>query len=148
MRVLFGIVLIVGLVWATIGCGRYGPKPFYEGPKTDSFSGQVVHEGKPVTFSGDNEAIIVFYSADGVQFGVPIKADGTFSIGWMPVGKQHLVLERASGGSGTTSKYGIPGEFTIEAGKSSGYVVELGKGFKRDAKAPDAGPKVNKATKG
>ena len=111
----------------------------------DAFSGQVVHNGQPVTFARDNEQIIVFYSEEGVEFGVPIKADGTFSIGWMPVGKQHLVLERFSKGGGANSKYGIPGGMTIETGKTSGYTIELGKGWKPDTKAPDEGPKTNKA---
>lgn len=139
MRLLLGCVLIAGLVWATIGCGRYGPKPYYEGPKVESFSGQVMQDGKPVTFPQDYEAVIDFFSEGGIQFGVPIKADGSFSMGYMPTGKQHLVLERRG------AKYSIPGGLNIEAGKTSGYVIELGKGWRRDTKAPDEGPKINKA---
>src|SRR4051794_33333629 len=110
MRLLLGFGLLAGILGATFGCGNYGPKPYYEGPKVDSFSGRVVQDGKPVTFSKDNEVVIDFYSEGGIRFGVPIKADGTFSIGYMPVGKQSLVLERGQ------MKYGIPGGLNIEAG--------------------------------
>jgi len=138
MRLLLGFGLIAALLCATFGCGNYGPKPFYEGPKVESFSGRVVQDGKQVTFSKDNEVVIDFYSEGGIRFGVPIKADGTFNIGYMPLGKQSLVLERGN------AKYSIPGGLTIEAGKTSGYEIELGKGYKRDQKAPDEGPKINK----
>ena len=138
-----GLVLIAGLVWSTVGCGKIRTQALKG--KVTSFSGQLVHDGKPVTFSQDNEAVVDFFQAeDGIRFGVPIKADGSFSIGWMPVGKHSLVYERFSKTGGVSAKSAVPGGLTIEAGKTSGYVIELGKSFKRDMKAPDEGPKTNK----
>ena len=139
MRVRLGFALIAGLVGTALGCG-YGPKPYYEGPKVSAFSGQVVQDGKPVTFPEDEEVrvhcIVVEGEGIGKSFGVPIKPDGTFGIGWMPVGKMTLRLERspkdpAKTKGGPPNRYGIPSGLTIEQGKTTGYVIELGKGWKR-----------------
>ncbi len=143
MRLLLGLFfLILGLLWVlALGCGRYGPKPYYEGPKVSSFSGRVVHNGEPVTFGRDNGQVIDFHSLESpTEFGVPLKADGTFSIGWMPTGKHRLVFERFATDGGAGAKFSIPGTFTIEDGKTSGYVIELGKGYKPTMKAPDERP--------
>jgi hypothetical protein len=139
MRVLLGFVLVVGLVWTSLGCGT-GRKPFYDGPKISAFSGQVVQDGKPVTFPEDEEVrvhcTVVEGEGVGKAFGVPIKPDGTFSIGWMPLGKMTLRLERAPKDpakrkGGPPSRYGIPSGLTTEQGKTTGYIIELGKGWKR-----------------
>ena len=138
MRALLGFVLTAGLVWTALGCG-YGPKPYYEGPKVAAFSGQVVQGGKPVTFPEDEEVrvhcIVIEGEGIGKSFGVPIKPDGTFGIGWMPVGKMTLRLERspkdpAKTKGGPPNRYSIPGGLTIEQGKTTGYIIELGKGWK------------------
>ena len=139
MRVRLGFALIAGLVWTALGCG-YGPKPYYEGPKVAAFSGRVVQDGKPVTFPEDEEVrvhcIVIEGEGIGKSFGVPIKPDGTFGIGWMPVGKMTLRLERspkdpAKTKGGPPNRYSIPGGLTIERGKTAGYIIELGKGWKR-----------------
>ena len=135
MRVLPGFVLIGGLVLAAAGCG-YGRPKYYEGPTVEAFSGQVTQAGKPVTFPEDEEVIVRLTTLEGAKtFGVPIKADGTFSIGWMPIGKMAARLERGPKDPakqvGPPRGYAIPGGLTIEPGKTTGYTVELGKGWKR-----------------
>ena len=135
MRVRLGSTLIAGLVWTALGCGGRGPKPYYEGPKVAPFSGQVVQDGEPVTFPEDEEVrvhcIVVEGEGIGKSFGVPIKPDGTFSIGWMPHGKMALRLERspkdAARRTGVARRYDIPGGLTIEEGKTTGYTIEVGK---------------------
>jgi hypothetical protein len=58
-----------------------------------------VQDEKPVTFPEDEEIRIqcALTEGEGIgkSFGVPIKPDGTFSIGWMPLGKIALRLERS-----------------------------------------------------
>jgi hypothetical protein len=138
MRVLLGFILIAGLVWTAVGCG--GPKPYYDGAKIPAFSGQVVQNGKPVTFPEDEQVrvqcTVIEGEGIGKSFGVPIKPDGTFSIGWMPLGKMALRLERAPKDpakttGGPPSRYSIPGGLTTEQGKTTGYTIELGKDWKR-----------------
>ena len=59
--------------------------------------------------------------------------DGTFKIGWMPIGKYAVMLERT--GQSAVKKgpqktmYNVPDGLTIEEGKKE-YVIELGKDFK------------------
>jgi hypothetical protein len=137
MRVLLGFVLMAGWAWTAAGCG-FGPKPYYDGPKVEAFSGQVVQDGKPVTFPEDEQVIVKFIVTDGdhagKKFGVAINPDGTFGIGWMPLGTMMMRLERSpkdpAKGGGLPNLYSIPGSLTTEAGKTSGYVVELGKEWK------------------
>ena len=64
MRMLLGLVLMAGLAWTAVGC-RYGPKPYYEGPTVAAFSGQVLQDGKPVTFPEDEEVIVKFTVIEG-----------------------------------------------------------------------------------
>lgn len=150
MRALLRFGLIGGLVLAA-GCG-YGPKKYYEGPTVSAFAGQLVQNGEPVTFAEDEEVRVEFTVIEGENigktFGVPIKPDGTFSIGWMPLGKMSGRMEwqpkDPAKQTGTPRAYGIPGSLTTEAGKTTGYVVELGKGWRRDAKARDEVPKGKK----
>ena len=104
----------------------------YEGPTVDAFHGKVTHNGNPVSF-GENEAQLTLYHEKGQQFGIPLKADGTFQIGWMPIGKYAVMLERMV--QSPTNKgrqktmYNVEGGLTIEEGKKD-YVIELGKDFK------------------
>jgi hypothetical protein len=139
MRVLLSFILIAGLVWTAVGCGS-GAKPYYDGPKIPAFSGQVVQDGKPVTFPEDEEVrvhcTVIEGEFIGKSFGVKIKPDGTFSMGWMPLGKMALRLERspkdpAKTTGGPPSRYSIPGGLTTEKGKTTGYTIELGKDWKR-----------------
>ena len=127
-------------MFAGAGCEpRAVPNKYYNGPTVAAFSGQVVQDGKPVSFPEDEEVrvhcVVIEGEGIGKSFGVPIKPDGTFGIGWMPVGKMTLRLERspkdpAKTKGGPPNRYSIPGTFTIEEGKTSGYTVELGKGWK------------------
>jgi hypothetical protein len=138
MRVPFSLILMVGSVGLAVGCG-YGPKPYYEGPKVSSFSGRVVQDGKPVTFPDSEEVRVVFTVIEGdsmgKNFGVAIKPDGSFSIGWMPIGKMAMRLERepkdvSKSVGGGLSRYSIPGTLITEEGKTAGYTIELGKSWK------------------
>ena len=130
MRTIKRLLLTFCLGPAVIGCtDRRGG---YEGPTVDAFHGKVTHNGNPVKFA-ENEAQLTLYHEKGQQFGIPLKADGTFEIGWMPIGKYAVMLERIP--QTPTKKgppktmYNVPDGLTIEEGKKV-YVIELGKGFK------------------
>ena len=124
------LVLTFCLGLAVFGCTN--KRGGYEGPTVDAFHGKVTHNGKPVKFA-ENEARLNLYHESGQQFGIPLKADGTFEIGWMPIGKYAIMLERiaqnpAKKGPQKTM-YNVPDGLTIEEGKRD-YVIELGKHFK------------------
>ena len=136
MRALLTSFAIAGTVLASAGCRpSAGPNKYYNGPTIPAFSGRVVRDGKPVTFREDEEVRIqcTLTEGEGIgkSFGVPIKPDGTFSIGWMPHGKMALRLERspkdAARRTGVAQRYDIPGGLTIEEGKTTGYTIEVGK---------------------
>ena len=138
MRVSVGLIMTAWLVAASAGCSG-GAKKYYDGPTVEAFSGQVVQDGKPVSFPEDEEVrvhcVVIEGEGIGKSFGVPIKPDGTFSIGWMPIGKMTLRLDRspkdpAQTKGGPPNRYSIPGGLTIEQGKTTGYIIELGKGWK------------------
>ena len=125
------LVLTFCLGLAVFGCTN--KRGGYEGPTVDAFHGKVTHDGNPVKFA-DNEAQLNLYHEKGQQFGIPLKPDGTFEIGWMPTGKYAIMLERinqnpAAKGPPLT-RYSVPDSLTIEEGKKD-YVIELGKNFKR-----------------
>jgi hypothetical protein len=131
MRTINRLALTLCLGTALIGCGS-NKKGGYEGPTNDAFHGRVTHNGDPVKFA-ENEAQLSLFHEKGQQFGIPLKTDGTFDIGWMPIGKYAIMLERTSQaavkkGPGKTM-YNVPDGLTIEEGKTD-YVIELGKGFK------------------
>jgi hypothetical protein len=124
-------VLTFCLGLAVFGCTN--KRAGYEGPTVDAFHGKVTHNGNPVTFADNEEVQLNLYHESGQHFGIPLKADGTFEIGWMPIGKYAMMLERkvqnpAKKGPPIT-RYSVPDGLTIEAGKTD-YVIELGKGFK------------------
>ena len=136
MRALLTSFAIAGVVLAGAGCRpSAGPNKYYNGPTIPVFSGRVVQDGKPVTFPEDEEVIVqcTLTEGEGIgkSFGVPIKPDGTFSIGWMPIGKMAVRLERlhkdATRRTGASQRYDVPGGLTIEEGKTSGYTIEVGK---------------------
>jgi hypothetical protein len=131
MRTINRLVLTFCLGLAVFGCtnNRGG----YEGPTVDAFHGKVTHNGNPVHFAESEEVQLSLYHEKGQQFGIPLKADGTFEIGWMPTGKYAIMLERidqnpAKKGPQKT-RYNVPDGLTIEDGKKD-YVIELGKDFK------------------
>ena len=131
MRTINRLALIFCLVLAVLGCTNN--KGGYEGPTVDAFHGKVTHNGNPVKFAENEEVLLTLYHEKGQQFGIPLKADGTFEIGWMPTGKYAIMLERvaqtpAKKGPGK-NMYNVPDGLTIEDGKRD-YVIELGKNFK------------------
>jgi len=129
MRNFNGILLTFWLGLVVVGCA---PPKSYTGKTVDKFVGKVTHNGEPVNFPADQQAIIKVYHESGKQWSIRLKEDGTFDIGWMPVGKYSVMLERRQNakqkGPGI-SRYDVPGGLTIEEEKTD-YVIELGKGFK------------------
>ena len=131
MRTINRLVLTFCLGLAVFGCAN--KRGGYEGPTVDTFHGKVTHNGNPVQFAENEEVQLSLYHEKGQQFGIPLKADGTFEIGWMPTGKYAIMLERiaptpAKKGPQKT-RYNVPDGLTIEEGKRD-YVIELGKDFK------------------
>ena len=130
MRTINRLVLTFCLGLPVFGCTD--KKGGYEGPTVDAFHGKVTHNGNPVKFA-ENEAQLALYHEKGQQFGIPLKADGTFEIGWMPIGKYAVMLERMAQTpmkkGPPKTMYNVPDGLTIEEGKKD-YVIELGKGFK------------------
>ena len=131
MRTINRLVLTFCLGLAVFGC--IDKRGGYEGPTVDAFHGKVTHNGNPVKFADNEEVQLTLYHEKGQQFGIPLKADGTFEIGWMPTGKYAIMLERltqtpAKKGPQKT-RYNVPGGLTIEEGKTE-YTIELGEGWK------------------
>jgi hypothetical protein len=130
MRSFGSCLLLASLALVLVGClGQ--PAPNYKGPKIDKFSGKVVADGKAVTFPDGQMTRIQVQHEEGTMWGIELKTDGSFNIGWMPVGKYTAFLERgAKGGKGQDrgGKMGIP-DFEIKEGQTE-YVIDLGKNFK------------------
>ena len=131
MRLLCAFTLLAGLAALAAGCGGGSGIEGFTGAKNDSFTGRLTHNGKAVKFpEGEFVQLTVFLADKGQRFGVPIKSDGTFTVGWMPIGKYSAILERSvPGGKGPGTKYSVPGGLTIEQGKTD-YTIELGPGYK------------------
>ena len=131
MRIINRLVLTFCLGLAAFGCGK--EPGVFEGPKVDAFYGKVVHNGKPVKFAEGEEVSLSVFHETGRRFGIPLKEDGTFEVGWMPTGKYNVQLERTpskhSKKGASKSRYGVPDGMNIEAGKTD-YVIELGKNYK------------------
>jgi hypothetical protein len=129
MRIINRLVLTFCLGLAAVGCGK--PTGEYEGPTVDAFHGKLTSDGKPVKFGQDEEAQLSVFHESGRQFGIPLTAEGTFEIGWMPTGKYSMMLEKNSQNKkgATKTRYGVPGSLVIENGKKD-YVIDLGKGYK------------------
>ncbi len=125
-------LLVLALVLLSAGCRK---REKFEGPTVDIFHGQLVSDGKPVSFSDDEVVKLNLIHKDSAErFGIPIKADGSFEIGWMPIGDYMCSLERKKGGPEkqafelkSVSKP-VPGGLRIEEGKTE-YEIELGKNF-------------------
>jgi hypothetical protein len=129
MRSLCAVFVLAGLGLVGAGCTPQ-PKSNYEGPKITSFTGKVVADGKPVTFTADQKARIQYFHDGGSTWGIPLSDDGSWKIGWMPTGHYSGFLERANkAGKGlSTSKFGVP-DLEIVDGQTD-YVIDLGKNFK------------------
>ena len=132
MRTFNGLVVTCCLGLTVFGCKK-DDKGGYDGPTVDAFHGKVTHNGNPVQFAENQEAQLALFHEKGQQFGIPLKADGTFEIGWMPTGKYSVMLERmeqsADKKGARKARYGVPDGLNVEEGKKD-YVIELGKGFK------------------
>src|SRR5262245_45644927 len=122
MRVWFPLLLLAGLAFAPAGCRS---KPF-DGPTVDAFTGRVTREGKPVKI-GEGVSLKLFHET-GQSFGIPLGPDGSFKIGWMPIGKYSVMMKREPQmGKGAPMVYNVPGGLAIEEAKTE-YTIELGKG--------------------
>ena len=127
MRSFVGVALMAGLLLGAVGCAAKDPY----GPKVPAFNGQVVQDGKPVTFPDGKNVSLQVFDEKGVSFGIPLHPDGSFQIGWMPIGKYSVMLiEPSDQVRGPMAKrYNVPGGLTIEDGKTE-YTIELGKDWK------------------
>jgi hypothetical protein len=128
MRYVMTATLTVALGLLAVGCGSRK----FDGPTVDAFTGRVVKDGKPVSFpAGESVELQVILHEKAQQFGIPIAADGSFKIGWMPIGKYSAILKRVKEGAmkGGPNMYNVPGGFEIVDGKTE-YEVELGKNWK------------------
>ena len=128
MRTINRLVLTSCLGLAVFGCtDRHGG---YEGPTVDAFHGKVTHNGNPVKFAENEAQLTLYHDKSSQTFGIPLKADGTFEIGWMPIGKYAVMLERVPQNpmkkGPPKTMYNVEGGLTIEEGKKD-YVIELGK---------------------
>jgi hypothetical protein len=124
------LIVVLGATIVSWGCAR---KPF-DGPTVDAFNGRVTHKGEPVSFSPEEKAIVKVFHEKGRSFGIPIQPDGTFKIGWMPIGKYSAMLIREKKSDAPRrgppqDMYNIPDGFTIEEGKTE-YTIELGPNWK------------------
>lgn len=128
MRAACGFVLAVGLIVAALGCGERVAT--YDGPKVNQFTGQLVHNGQRVSFPASETVQLKVIHDKGTSYNIPIAADGSFTIGWMPIGKYVAqLLRNATNGKGGAAPYGVPDGLTIVDGKTD-YTIELGKGYK------------------
>ena len=122
------LLLALFLLLAT-GCQEV---PF-DGPTVDNFDGQLLSEGKPVSFSdGEVVKMLLIHKGSAERFLIPIKRDGSFDIGWMPIGEYLCSLNRKPAGAEPwqveVKSKPIPGGLQIEEGKTE-YEIELGENF-------------------
>jgi hypothetical protein len=124
--------ILGGLLLA--GCGGYSDKPV-DTPTVDSFTGRLTHNGQPVDFpEGAKVRLNLFRLGAGDTWGIPISADGTFNIGWMPIGRYsgnlQTTLPAPSGErrNRPPSMHTVP-EFEIQAGQTE-YTIDLGDNWK------------------
>jgi hypothetical protein len=139
MRFCLSLFVVATVALITAGCGPPRADIAEHGPTVPSFTGRLVQDGKPVSFPSEDKVRVEVFHEKGRRFGIPIQPDGTFKIGWMPIGKYSAMLVRnkpASKGpiapeEGKTrlpraaGGYQIPDGFTIQEGKTD-YTIELG----------------------
>ena len=103
--------------------------PPYPEPTIDNFDGKLVHEGEQASFAeGETVILNLVFHKNGERFGIPISPEGTFDIGWMPIGKYSASLERKKPGGGRKRIFKIPGGLVIEEGQTV-YVIDLGDNY-------------------
>jgi hypothetical protein len=127
MRVSLSAALVAVLGLADAGCNR---KPF-DGPTVDAFTGKLVQDGKPVSLPEGEQVLLQVFHEKGQSFGIPVQPDGSFKVGWMPIGKYSAILTRQSKAQkgSPLNRYTVPGGLTIQEGKTD-YTIDLGKGWK------------------
>ena len=126
MRFISTATLATAMGFLAAGCGS---KKF-DGPTVDAFTGHVVASGKAVSFPAGESVQLKVIHEKAQSFGIPLQADGSFKIGWMPIGKYSAILIRQKeGGKGGPNMYNVPGGFEILDGKTD-YEIELGKNWK------------------
>ena len=125
MRTINRLVLTFCLGLAVFGCAN--KRGGYAGPTVDAFHGKVTQNGNPVNFAENEAQLALYHHESSQQFGIPLKPDGTFKIGWMPIGKYAMMLERTAQNpemkGPAKTRYNVPSSLTIEAGKTD-YVIE------------------------
>jgi hypothetical protein len=115
---------------AVLGLAAGCAEKKFDGPTVDSFTGRVVKDGKPVSMPAGESVQLKLVHTSAQSFGIPLQQDGTFKIGWMPIGKYSAILIRQrDGGKGGPNMYNVPGGFEIVEGKTE-YAIELGKNWK------------------
>lgn len=141
-------MLSIAVIAATAftGCGPGGG--YTEGPTVDRFTGRLTASGGPVAFGADELVLLnMTHKESKSGFGVPIKPDGTFDIGWMPVGSYSVNLTRGpsrvafmSGNEKGVWTVSLP-EFTIAEGQTE-YTIDLPANWdkKPDRKKKSPGP--------
>lgn len=117
-----------GLIALSCGCSE----PYKE-PTIKEFNGRLTHSGESVSFPEDEKVVLrLVFHKNGEHFGIPIRADGTFKIGWMPIGEFSGELERTgkkrSSQGLPVSKHQLPAGLEIAAGQTE-YVIDLGDDF-------------------
>jgi hypothetical protein len=128
MRLVMAMFFIPALGLVVAGCKNNKP---FDGPTVEAFTGRVTQDGKPVTLPPNSGVQLkVILQEKATAFGIPLETDGTFKIGWMPIGKYAVFMESPpKGGKGPPGKQYIPAGLTIEAGKTE-YTIELGKDWR------------------
>jgi hypothetical protein len=123
---LVGCLILVCLTLAEAGCRKRS----FDGPTVDAFTGRLTHNGNPVSFpEGAGTQLKLVHHGSAQKFDIPIQTDGTFKIGWMPIGKYSASMERPNADGKGKSVYTVPGGLTIEDGKTE-YSIELGKDWR------------------
>ena len=106
MRCVMIATLTVALALLAAGCGSKS----FDGPTVDAFTGRVVKDGKPVSFPAGETVQLKVIHEKAQSFGIPLADDGSFKIGWMPIGKYSAILIRQKeGGKGGPNMYNVPG---------------------------------------
>jgi hypothetical protein len=127
MRYIMTAALPAVMALIAAGCGS----DKFDGPTVDAFTGRLTKDGKPVTFPDSESVTLKVIHDKAKSFGIPIAQDGTFKIGWMPIGKYSAILVRTKeNAKGGPNMYNVPGGFEIVAGKTE-YDIDLGKSWKQ-----------------
>ncbi len=105
-------------------------------PTIDTFQGRLTWNGAPLNLAQVGSLRLILLSDEtGESFGVPLRPDASFQIGWMPIGKHVAILARSDANlPGGRPFPGLPGTFTIPSGVTiepgqTDYTIELGEEF-------------------